>query len=157
MIYETISIYSLTALCKGQWKLLVMRLPPMEMVFAFLLLHLIQYNVEGKHFLVETKNDNTRSFLVETRVDNNTIRTPSGLVCEYFFHFVCKIANLSLSLKWVCTFSISHQCFVLIQSDLHNKTFPPTVLFPTQPLSYLTFPFSPRPLFLLDPFLGSSL
>ena len=84
----------------------------MEMVFTFLLLHLIQYNVEGKHFLVETKDNNTKSFLVETRVDNNTIRTPSGLVCEYFFHFVCKIAKLSLSLKWVCTFSISHQCFV---------------------------------------------
>ena len=29
----------------------------MEMVFSFLLLYLIQYNVEGKHFLVETKDD----------------------------------------------------------------------------------------------------
>ena len=50
----------------------------MEMVFSFLLLYLIQYNVEGKHFLVETKDDNTR-------------RTPSGLVCEYFVRCVCKI------------------------------------------------------------------
>ena len=63
----------------------------MEMVFSFLLLYLIQYNVEGKHFLVETKDDNTRSFLVETRIDNNTRRTSSGLVCEYFVRCVCKI------------------------------------------------------------------
>ena len=75
----------------------------MEMIFAFLLLHLIQYNVAGKHFLVETKEDNTR-------------RTPSGLVCEYFVHWVCKISEghgANLSLKWVCAFAILHQCFTL--------------------------------------------
>ena len=57
-----------------------MRLPRIEMIFAFLPLHLIQYNVEGKNFLVETKDDNTR-------------RTPSGLVCEYLVRCVCKIAQ----------------------------------------------------------------
>ena len=75
----------------------------MEMIFAFLLLHLIQYNVAGKHFLVETKDDNTR-------------RIPSGLVCEYFVHCVCKISEghgANLSLKWVCAFAILHQCFTL--------------------------------------------
>ena len=57
-----------------------MRLPRIEMIFAFLPLHLIQYNVEGKNFLVEAKDDNTR-------------RAPSGLVCEYFVRCVCKIAQ----------------------------------------------------------------
>ena len=127
MIYETISIYSLTALCKGQWKLLVMRLPPMEMVFAFLLLLLIQYNVEGKHFLVETKDDNTRSFLVETRIDNNTRRTPSGLVCEYFVRCVFKIDRgqpKPFSEMGLHFFHFTPM-FSLIQSDLHKKNISP--------------------------------
>jgi len=38
------------------------------MIFAFLLLQLVQYNVEGKHFLVET---NGKHLLVETKDEKN--------------------------------------------------------------------------------------
>ena len=40
------------------------------MIFAFLLLQLVQYNVEGKHFLVET---NGKHLLVETKDKKNII------------------------------------------------------------------------------------
>ena len=50
-----------------------------ETVFPFLFLHLIQDNVEGKYFLVETKGNSTT--------------TPSSQVYEYFVHCVYKIAQ----------------------------------------------------------------
>ena len=50
-----------------------------ETVFPFLFLHLIQDNVEGKYFLVETKGNSTT--------------TPSSQVYEYFVHCVYKISQ----------------------------------------------------------------